>query len=79
MLPIWLVGCFGFNGPLRQYFSLYRAEMLPNVTEHVIQELYITSEDFCRKIQAAIEEYDKHLTSGQGTKTKVVLPHLKGF
>ena len=21
---IWLVGCFGFNGPLRQYFSLYR-------------------------------------------------------
>ena len=26
-LPIysWLVGCFGFNGPLRQYFSLYQA------------------------------------------------------
>ena len=23
--PGWLVGCFGFNGPLRQYFSLYRA------------------------------------------------------
>ena len=22
---IWLVGCFGFNGPLRQYFSLYQA------------------------------------------------------
>ena len=22
---LWLVGCFGFNGPLRQYFSLYRA------------------------------------------------------
>ena len=21
---IWLVGWFGFNGPLRQYFSLYR-------------------------------------------------------
>ena len=21
----WLVCCFGFNGPLRQYFSLYRA------------------------------------------------------
>ena len=20
----WLVGCFRFNGPLRQYFSLYR-------------------------------------------------------
>ena len=20
-----LVGCFGFNGPLKQYFSLYRA------------------------------------------------------
>ena len=20
----WLVGCFGFNGPLRQYFSLYK-------------------------------------------------------
>ena len=20
-----LVGCFGFNGPLRQYFTLYRA------------------------------------------------------
>ena len=22
---VWMVGCFGFNGPLRQYFSLYRA------------------------------------------------------
>ena len=22
---LWLVGCFGLNGPLRQYFSLYRA------------------------------------------------------
>ena len=21
----WLVGCFGLNGPFRQYFSLYRA------------------------------------------------------
>ena len=21
----WLVGCFGFNGPFRQYFSLYGA------------------------------------------------------
>ena len=21
----WLVGCIGFNGPLKQYFSLYRA------------------------------------------------------
>ena len=21
----WLVGCFGFNGPLRQYCSLYQA------------------------------------------------------
>ena len=21
----WLVGCFGLNDPLRQYFSLYRA------------------------------------------------------
>ena len=25
LLTDWLVGCFGFNGPLRQYFSLYRA------------------------------------------------------
>ena len=24
-LDCWLVGCFGFSGPLRQYFSLYRA------------------------------------------------------
>ena len=24
-LADWLVGCFGLNGPLRQYFSLYRA------------------------------------------------------
>ena len=24
----WLVGCFGFNGPLRQYFSRYRAVKL---------------------------------------------------
>ena len=25
MFVDWLVGCFGSNGPLRQYFSLYRA------------------------------------------------------
>ena len=25
MDQFWLVGCLGFNGPLRQYFSLYRA------------------------------------------------------
>ena len=25
LIQDWLVGCFGFNGPLRQYFSLYRA------------------------------------------------------
>ena len=27
LIPVvgWLVGCFRFNGPLRQYFSLYRA------------------------------------------------------
>ena len=25
LLKGWLVGCFGFNGPLRQYFSLCRA------------------------------------------------------
>ena len=25
MLVMWLVGCFRLNGPLRQYFSLYRA------------------------------------------------------
>ena len=24
----WLVGCFRLNGPLRQYFSLYRAVSL---------------------------------------------------
>ena len=23
----WLVGCFGFNGPLRQYFSLYQGRL----------------------------------------------------
>ena len=23
--PWWLIGCFGFNGPLRQYFSLFQA------------------------------------------------------
>ena len=22
---VWLVSCFGFNDPLKQYFSLYRA------------------------------------------------------
>ena len=25
-----LVGCFAFNGPLRQYFSLYRADETRN-------------------------------------------------
>ena len=29
----WLVGCFGFNGPLRQYFSLYRAVSQKRVKE----------------------------------------------
>ena len=29
----WLVGCFGFNGPLRQYFSLYRAERRERIDE----------------------------------------------
>ena len=24
MIVSWMVGCFGYNGPLRQYFSLYR-------------------------------------------------------
>ena len=24
LVPGWLVGCVWFNGPLRQYFSLYR-------------------------------------------------------
>ena len=24
----WMVGCFGLNGPLRQYFSLYRTVSL---------------------------------------------------
>ena len=24
-IRVWLIGCLGFNGPLRQYFSLYRA------------------------------------------------------
>ena len=24
VLQDWLVGCFGLNGPLRHYFSLYR-------------------------------------------------------
>ena len=24
LMILFLVGCFGFNGPLRQYFSLYR-------------------------------------------------------
>ena len=24
-LHYWLVGCLGLNGPLRQYYSLYRA------------------------------------------------------
>ena len=25
LMTDWLVGCFGFSSPLRQYFSLYRA------------------------------------------------------
>ena len=29
----WLVGCFGFNGPLRQYFSLYPAVSQRGKTE----------------------------------------------
>ena len=27
-LADWLVGCFGLNGPLRHYFSLYRTGMV---------------------------------------------------
>ena len=25
VIKVVIVGCYGFNGPLRQYFSLYRA------------------------------------------------------
>ena len=28
LLNGWLVVCFGFNGPLRQFFSLYPAGLL---------------------------------------------------
>ena len=31
LMLCWLVGCFGFSGPLRQYFSLYRAVLCWNV------------------------------------------------
>ena len=27
VVDCWLVGCLGFNGPLRQYFSLYRSRI----------------------------------------------------
>ena len=35
---IWLVGCFGFNGPLRQYCSLYRAVSKEREKEERIDE-----------------------------------------
>ena len=33
----WLAGCFGFNGPLRQYFSLYRASPKEREKEEKVQ------------------------------------------
>ena len=34
----WLVGCFGLNGPLRQYFSLYRAVSQKEGEREIIDE-----------------------------------------
>ena len=31
----WLVGCVGFNGSLRQYFSLYTWFIFPNLIVHM--------------------------------------------
>ena len=46
-----LVGCLGFNGPLRQYFSLYRAVALKGqhtdkdkIKEHLIETDQMTFE-----------------------------------
>ena len=39
----WLVGCFGFNGPLRQYFSLYRA--VTNRVDDILGDKLSTSSD----------------------------------
>ena len=34
ILQILMGGCFGFNGPLRQYFSLYQAEYCRQIMYH---------------------------------------------
>ena len=38
----WLVGCFGLNGPLRQYFSLYRA--VGNLLKQILKNIFLERE-----------------------------------
>ena len=35
----WLVGCFGLNGHLRQYFSLYQVSVFQSISETVFQSI----------------------------------------
>ena len=50
----WFVGCFGFNGPLRQYFSLYRAvsqregEREERIEERKISKL-LQTRTYCKR------------------------------
>ena len=48
--PTWdrLVGCFGFNGPLRQYFSLYRGERREMIDE-IINVQTTPTRTYCKR------------------------------
>ena len=45
----WLVGCFGLNGPLRQYFSLYRAVSQREGGYPVWQHTFVAPSAFSRR------------------------------
>ena len=42
----WLVGCFGCNSPLRQYFSLYRAANHGITTVLQITFIFLTASKY---------------------------------
>ena len=53
-----LVGCFGLNSPLRQYFSLYRAVVLKDTFPilFTFQHLLSQTTDISRKFYFVISE-----------------------
>ena len=80
VISIFLYACQSWNlkaelEKRRQVFEMRCYQRLLNI----LYKDHVTSEDVCRKIQAAIRKYDKLLTLFIKMEIKVVWPHLKVF